>query len=200
MKAQDFLGVMCRNVWGWTWSEIGLNFQEKQSLGVSKLLFNMQKKVFRHFCLLGNLELGPPRGKRDGVIWHILERENGHWMKKLGYFVNDQSGIQRDWVNLAWTWISGNFWAWFVQNTCVKAGFRVPLGALEYIFFYFRTGRCKAFLKFITIYIDNLPTSYRKDKSQSHLKVSIQVRQGQAFNKSYTIFKSMMIDSSSKCS
>ena len=24
---------------------------------------------------------GPPRGKRDGVIQHILERENGNWMK-----------------------------------------------------------------------------------------------------------------------
>ena len=44
---------------------------------------------------------GPPRGKRDGVIQHILERENGHWMKRLGYCVNDQSDIQRDWVNLA---------------------------------------------------------------------------------------------------
>ena len=24
---------------------------------------------------------GPPRGKRDGLIQHILERENGNWMK-----------------------------------------------------------------------------------------------------------------------
>ena len=45
--------------------------------------------------------MGPPRGKRDGVIQHILERENGNWMKKLRDFVNYQSGIQRDWVNLA---------------------------------------------------------------------------------------------------
>ena len=43
----------------------------------------------------------PPRGKRDGIIRHILERENGHWIKKLRYFVNGQSGIQRDLVNLA---------------------------------------------------------------------------------------------------
>ena len=25
---------------------------------------------------------GPPRGKRDGVIRHILERENVNWIKK----------------------------------------------------------------------------------------------------------------------
>ena len=42
--------------------------------------------------------------------------------------MSDQSGIQRDWVNLAWTWILGNFWAWFVQKTYVKTRFRVPLG------------------------------------------------------------------------
>ena len=43
---------------------------------------------------------GPTSGKRDGVIRHILERENGKWKKKLRYCLNDQSGIQRDWVNL----------------------------------------------------------------------------------------------------
>ena len=48
-----------------------------------------------------NFSNGPPRGKRDGVIQHILERENENWMEKLRYFVNDQSGIQRDWVNFA---------------------------------------------------------------------------------------------------
>ena len=47
--------------------------------------------------------------------------------KKLRYFVNDQSDIQIDWVNLAWTWISGNIWAWFVRINCVKVGFRIPL-------------------------------------------------------------------------
>ena len=44
---------------------------------------------------------GAPRGERDGVIRHNLERENGNWLEKLRYFVNDQSSIQRDWVNLA---------------------------------------------------------------------------------------------------
>ena len=28
-----------------------------------------------------DLKWGPPRGKRDGVIRHILERENGNWMR-----------------------------------------------------------------------------------------------------------------------
>ena len=28
---------------------------------------------------------GPPRGKRDGVIRDILERDNGNWMEKLRY-------------------------------------------------------------------------------------------------------------------
>ena len=32
---------------------------------------------------------GPQRGKRDGVIQHILERENGNWMNKLRYCMND---------------------------------------------------------------------------------------------------------------
>ena len=45
--------------------------------------------------------MGPPRGKRDGVIRHILERENVNWMEKLRDCVNYQSGTQRDWVNLA---------------------------------------------------------------------------------------------------
>jgi hypothetical protein len=27
--------------------------------------------------------LSPPKGKRDGVIQHILERENVNWMKKV---------------------------------------------------------------------------------------------------------------------
>ena len=44
---------------------------------------------------------GPPRGMRDGVIRHILERENENWMENWRYFVNDQFGIQRDRVNLA---------------------------------------------------------------------------------------------------
>ena len=29
---------------------------------------------------------GPPRGTRDGVIGHILERENGIWMGKIALF------------------------------------------------------------------------------------------------------------------
>ena len=37
----------------------------------------------------------PPRGKRDGIIRHILERENGNRMTKLRYCVNYQSVIQR---------------------------------------------------------------------------------------------------------
>ena len=31
---------------------------------------------------------GPPRGKRDSVIRHILERENGNWMKRIALFRN----------------------------------------------------------------------------------------------------------------
>ena len=30
-----------------------------------------------------NAKWGPPRGKRDGVIRHILERENVNWMIKI---------------------------------------------------------------------------------------------------------------------
>ena len=61
-----------------------------------------------------------------------LLRKNGHWIKKLRYCVNDQSGIQRDWVDLAWAWISGILWAWFVRKSCLKAEFRVPLGGPPY--------------------------------------------------------------------
>ena len=39
-----------------------------------------------------------PQG--ESVIGHISERENENWMEKLRDCVNDQSGIQRDWVNL----------------------------------------------------------------------------------------------------
>ena len=55
----------------------------------------------------------------------------------MRYFLNDQSNIQRDWVNLAWTWILGYFWAWFVPNICVKAWFRVPLGEPHATILYF---------------------------------------------------------------
>ena len=51
--------------------------------------------------------------------------KTGNWMEKLRYFMNDQSGIQHDLVNLAWTWILGNLWAWFMRKTWVKSGFRV---------------------------------------------------------------------------
>ena len=66
---------------------------------------------------------GAPRAKHDSVNGHISKRENVNWMEKLRYFVINQSAIQRDWVNLEWICISGNFWAWFVRRTCVKAGF-----------------------------------------------------------------------------
>ena len=62
---------------------------------------------------------------RDSTYFRAWKRELD---EKLRYCVNDQSGIQRDWVNLGWKWISGNFWAWFVRKTCVKGGFQVPLG------------------------------------------------------------------------
>ena len=47
----------------------------------------------------------------------------------MRYCVNDHSGTQRDWVNLALIWISGNLWAWFVQKTEWKRDFEAPLGA-----------------------------------------------------------------------
>ena len=51
---------------------------------------------------LGGVHIwGPPWGKRDGVIPHILERENGNWIEKLRYCVNDHSCTQHDWLRLA---------------------------------------------------------------------------------------------------
>ena len=47
----------------------------------------------QHFILYINHLGAPPRGKRDGLIRHILERENGNWMKKMHYCLNDKSGI-----------------------------------------------------------------------------------------------------------
>ena len=86
----------------------------------------MLRNILWDMCIFSYYLRGPQRGKRDGVIRHILERENG-WKrmymkigwKKLRYSVNDKSGIQRYWGNLAWTWLSGNFWTWFVWKTCV---------------------------------------------------------------------------------
>ena len=54
---------------------------------------------------------------KTGIGWKILH-----------YCVIDQSVIQRNWVNLAWSWISGNFWSCFVRKFFVKAGFRARLG------------------------------------------------------------------------
>ena len=42
----------------------------------------------------------PQRVKSDGVIGHILKRENRIGWQKLRFCVTDQSGIQRDLVNL----------------------------------------------------------------------------------------------------
>ena len=53
----------------------------------------------KNLVLLGGLK----RGKRGGVIRHILERETVIGLKKLRDCVNDQSRIQRKWVNLALT-------------------------------------------------------------------------------------------------
>ena len=39
----------------------------------------------------------------------------------------DQFGIQRDLVNLAWTWISGNFLAWFCKKPAWKRDVKPPL-------------------------------------------------------------------------
>ena len=71
----------------------------------------------------------PPRGKRDGVIGHISERENGNWMKKC--VLRDQGSCELPWcdrsiwhpawwVYLSYTWISGNFLVWFARKTCLK--------------------------------------------------------------------------------
>ena len=38
-------------------------------------------------CILPNLNWGSPRGKRNGVIGHISERENGNWMIMNHYIV-----------------------------------------------------------------------------------------------------------------
>ena len=41
--------------------------------------FGLGKKIIA-------LTWDPPRGRRDGVIRHILERENGNWMEKIALF------------------------------------------------------------------------------------------------------------------
>ena len=51
--------------------------------------------------LVGDVTRGLPREKRDDVIRHTLERENGNWIKTLPYWVIDQSGVQCDWVDFA---------------------------------------------------------------------------------------------------
>ena len=57
-----------------------------------------------HFFLLMFYVNGASKGESVialFVIRHFLERENGNRKKKLRYCVNNQYGIQRDWVNLA---------------------------------------------------------------------------------------------------
>ena len=53
-------------------------------------------------------------------------------MNKLRYCVIYQSGIQRDWVNLAWAWISGNFGRDFCDKPAWKRDFELPFGGPHY--------------------------------------------------------------------
>ena len=81
------------------------------------------------FLLITNYhKLGPPKVKAWWRYWTYLKSWKRAFDEKLRYGVIDQSGIQCDWVNLAWTWIPGNLLAWFVRKTCGKAGFWDPLG------------------------------------------------------------------------
>ena len=72
---------------------------------------------------------GDPQGESVMAVLDIFQGVK-MWIgcENWRYCVKNQHGVQRDWINLAWTWISGNFLAWFVWKTCVKAWFRAPLG------------------------------------------------------------------------
>ena len=75
--------------------------------------------------VLGYYYARDPQGESVMALLDIFQSvKTGIEWKWLRYCVIDQSSIQRDWVNLAWTWISGNFWAWFVRKTIVKAWWR----------------------------------------------------------------------------
>ena len=73
--------------------------------------------------------MGPPQGKSVMALLDIFQGVKT-WIgcENWRYCLKNQPDVQRDWINLVWTWISGNFWAWFVRKTCVKVGFQVPLG------------------------------------------------------------------------
>ena len=45
--------------------------------------------------VVSSVSMGPPRRKRDGVIWHILERENGNWIKNcvIAWMINLASSV-----------------------------------------------------------------------------------------------------------
>ena len=58
------------------------NSQKSLEMGNLDLNLGNQKGHFKDQNGNSSTFYGPPRGKHDGVIWHILERENGDWMKK----------------------------------------------------------------------------------------------------------------------
>ena len=72
----------------------------------------------------------PSRGKRDGVIGHILKRENGNRVKKLA-LLHDRSIWHLTWLDKLGVNIDfRHFCGWFVQKTWVKAGIWVLIGLL----------------------------------------------------------------------
>ena len=86
----------------------------------------VKQKFLCYGPINNSAEKGPPKVK----AWWRYSKYFRAWIrasdKKLRYCVNDQSGIQRDWVNLAWTRISGNFRVWFVHKKLRGSGISSP--------------------------------------------------------------------------
>ena len=85
----------------------GLRYEERQSL----FLYVEGERVMVWLVIFQSL--------KTGIGW-----------KKLRYCVIDQSGIQRDWVTLAWTWISGNFRKKLCESGILSSSWGAP-----YMFF-----------------------------------------------------------------
>ena len=66
------------------------------------------------FTKLKIITVGPPRGKRDGVIWHISRRESGNWMEKMAW-MRERSIWHPAWLSkLGMNANFRHFEAWFM--------------------------------------------------------------------------------------
>ena len=82
---------------------------------------------FQKYRVLSDTLLGGPQGE-SVMAWLEIFQGVKTWIgcENWRYYVKNQHVVQRDWIKLAWTWISGNLWVWFVKKNLPKSGISRP--------------------------------------------------------------------------